>query len=364
MAGATPPRARAGDWHTLAMDPAPRSRPLRATRRGVVPALIVAISLVIVAAPACPAQAQQAGRVYRLGLLSLGPSRGGDARADPNRAALLARLQELGYSEGRNLRVEARRADGDLDRLPALAAELVAEKVDVIVAGGSPAVDAARRTTRTIPIVMLSADPVALGFVRSLSRPEGNLTGLSTDAGLEVWGKRLQLLKEAAPTARRVAVLTRTGGQEGAWVPLLDRAAQQLGLVLVHAGARRSDDLTAAFVALSAQRPDALFASDTPLMFQYRRSIIEFAARHRLPDMHGYREAAQDGALISYGADIVAAFRQAASYVDRLLKGARPADLPIEQPARFELVINRRTARALGLDIPPSLLLRADQVIE
>lgn len=348
------------------MDPVLRHRLMRASSAGVLPVFLVVVSLLVVAtARHCPAQAQQAARVYRMGLLSIGSSPGRDAPADPYRAALSARLQELGYSEGTNLRIEARRAGGNLDRLPALAAELVALKVDLILAAGSPAVDAARRATQTIPIVMLSADPVALGFVRSLSRPGGNLTGLSTDAGLAVWGKRLQLLKEAAPRTRRVAVLTRTGGQGGgAWVPELDRAAQQLGLVLVHAGARRSDDLPAAFATLSAQQPDALFASDTPLMFQYRKSIIEFAARHRLPDIHGYREAAEDGALMSYGIDLVAAFRQMASYVDRLFQGARPADLPIEQPTKFELVVNSKTARALGLNIPPSLQLQAGQVLE
>lgn len=326
--------------------------------------MVLVSLLVIVIAAYHPAQAQQAAKVYRIGLLSSGQSPGRDAPRSQYLAALSARLQELGYSEGMNLRIEARWAGGNPDRLPALAVEIAALNVDLILAAGNPSVDAARRATLTIPIVMLSADPVAAGFVRSLARPGGNLTGLSTDAGLAVWSKRLQLLKEVAPTVRRVAVLSRTGGELGAWGPELDRAAQQLGLVLVHAGARRADDLPAAFAAMTARQPDALLASDTPLIVQYRRPIIEFTARHRLPDIHAFREAAEDGALMSYGIDLVALYRRAAFYVDRLLKGARPGDLPIEQPTKFELVVNAKTARALGLTIPPSLLLRADQVIE
>jgi putative ABC transport system substrate-binding protein len=323
--------------------------------------LVPLIALVVaVAAPdACSAQTDRDAKVYRMGLLSLGRT-----AQTAHRSALLAQLQELGYSESTNLRIEDRGAGGDPGRLPALASELVASKVDVIIAAGNPAVEAVSRATQTIPIVMLSADPVASGFARSLSHPGGNITGLSTDAGLAIWGKRLELLKEAAPLVKRVAVLSRTGGRKGAWVPEVDRTARRLGVVLIHAGVRRSEDLPAALAILSTQRPDALFVSDTPLMFEHRRTIIEFAARHGLPDIHGYREAPEDGALMSYGIDIVAAYRQLAFYVDRLFKGAKPADLPIEQPRQFELIVNGKTARALGLTVSPTLRLRVDQVLE
>lgn len=322
--------------------------------------------LALVAFGAAPfaARADRSGRAYRVGLLSSGRSPGRNL-VDPYFSALAAALKDLGYAEGRNLKIEARRAGGNLDRLPALAAELVALNVEVILAGGNPAVDAARRATQTIPIVMVSSDPVRAGFVQSLSRSGGNLTGLSIDAGLEVWGKRLQLLKEAAPQVSRVAVLSRTGGRQGAWVPVLEEAARRIGFVLLHAGAKRSDDFVSAFATMAAGQADALIASDTPLNLLYRKRIIEFAALHRLPDIHGYREAAEDGALMSYGSgiDMAEIYRQAASYIDRILRGAMPGDLPIQQPTQFSLAINLKTAAALGLTIPPSLLVRADTII-
>jgi putative ABC transport system substrate-binding protein len=323
---------------------------------------LIAATAVLLAAPA-GGQAQQSPKLYEVGILSSArpPSPGSE---DPYLAALSARLRELGYSEGRNLRIHVRRAAGDLDRLPGLAAQLVALKVDVILAAGNAATDAARKATRDIPIVMLSADPVAAGFVRSLAHPDGNLTGLSTDAGLAMWGKRLELLKEAAPNVTRVAVLSRTGGQQGAWVAELERAAGRLGVVLIHVGARRSVDFPRAFDAARIGQPDALIASDTPLNVQYRKLILAFTAGQHLPDVHAYREAAEDGALISYGVDIVDLYHRAAAYVDRLLKGTPPAELPVEQPVKFDLVVNLKTAKSLGLTIPPSMLLRADRVIE
>lgn len=316
----------------------------------------------LLAAPA-EGQAQQLPKVYEVGILSSArpPSPGAE---DPYLAALSARLRELGYVDGGNLRIRVRRAAGDLDRLPGLAAQLVALKVDVILAAGNPATDAARKATRAIPIVMLSADPVAAGFVRSLAHPGGNLTGLSTDAGLAMWGKRLELLKQAAPNVIRVAVLSRTGGRQGAWVGELERAARRLGVALIHVETRRSVDFPRAFEAMRIERPDALIASDTPLHVQYRKLILEFTARERLPDVHAYRESAEDGGLISYGVDIVDLYHRAAAYVDRLLKGTPPAELPVEQPVKFDLVINLKTAKSLGLTIPPSMLLRADRVIE
>ena len=314
--------------------------------------------------PLVGGQAEQSAKVRKVGVLSSGRAPAPGASPDPYLSALAARLQELGYSERTNLRMHVRRAAGDLDRLLALAAQLVALEVDVIVAAGNPATDAARKATRTIPIVMLSADPVAAGFVRSLAHPDGNLTGLSTDAGLAMWGKRLELLKQAAPGITRVAVLSRSGGQQGAWVAEIERAAGRLGVVLIHAGAQRSGDFRDAFDAMKIEQPDALIASDTPLNNHYRKLIIDFTGSQRLPDVHAYREAAEDGALMSYGIDIVDLYHRAASYVDRLLKGAPPAALPIEQPVKFDLVVNLKTARTLGLTLPPSILLSADRVIE
>jgi len=302
-------------------------------------------------------------KVYALGVLSSARPTAGDG-ADPYLAALRARLADLGYVEGANLRIHIRRAAGDLDRLTGLAEELAALKVDVILAAGTPATSAARKVTQSIPIVMLSADPVAAGLVRSLAHPDGNLTGLTTDAGLAMWGKRLELLKQAAPRVRRVAVLSRTGGQHGAWVAHLDRAARRLDIALIHVGARRAVDLDQAFDAIAAAQADALLISDTPLYIQYRKAILQFTARHQLPEVHAYREAAHDGALISYGVDIVDLYRRAAGYVGRLFGAAQPTELPIEQPLKFDLVINLKRASALGLTIPPAFLLSADQVIE
>jgi putative ABC transport system substrate-binding protein len=311
------------------------------------------------------ARAQRAAKTYRLGYLSSDrmPRAADGSSGNTYIAAMTARLKELGYAQGANLKIEVRYAEGKLERLPPLAAELVDLDVDTILAAGNAAVDAAKRATTRIPIVMVSADPVAAAFVPSLSQPGGNLTGLSVDAGLAIWGKRLQLLKECAPTIGRVGVLSRTGGRTGAWVRQLDTAATLLGVTLVHAAARSVGDFPHAFDSLAAARVDALLTSDTPLHFQYRRQIIEFAAGKRLPAVFAYREAAIEGGLVSYGVNITAIYRSAAVYIAKILRGARPADLPIEQPTTFELVINLKTAKALGLTISSSILLRADRVI-
>lgn len=307
------------------------------------------------------AEAQPARKTYRLGYLSSG--RWID-RQSAYLAALAERLQELGYAQGANLGIDARYAEGKLERLPALAGELVALDVDAILAAGNPAVNAARRATTGIAIVMISADPVAAGFVPSLSRPGANLTGLTVDGGLAIWGKRLQLLKECAPAIRRVGVLSRTGGRQGAWVPELDAVAGRLGVSLAHAATMSEREFPSAFDSLGAMQVDALLTSDTPLHFQYRNRIIEFAAEKRLPAVYAYREAAVDGGLLAYGVDITALYRDAADYVDRILKGTKPADLPIQQPTKFELAVNLKAAKALGLTIPPSVLLSADRVID
>jgi putative ABC transport system substrate-binding protein len=323
--------------------------------------------LAIATAALAPRAAEaKEGKRYRVGLLSSGrPAPPGPGESRDRLLTIFAeRMKSMGYTEGENLQIEPRWAQGDLDRLPVLAAQLVASRVDVILAAGNPAVEAARSATSSVPIVMLAANPVAAGFVESLSRPGVTLTGLSVDAGAGIWGKRMALLKEAAPKIARVAVLSRSGGRKGAWVREVESVAARLGVVLVHAGVERRQEFSAAFAVVSAGRPDALLVSDTPLNFQDRRLIIEFARREGLPDIHGYREAAADGGLLAYGVDIADLYRRAASYVSRLLNGASPRDLPIEQPTKFELVINLKTAKALGLTMPPSLLLRADQVIE
>ena len=312
------------------------------------------------------AGAQQQGKMFRVGVLSSGRSQGaGNALGgDSYLGALTERLRDFGYGLGINLQLDKRYAEGKLERLPALAAELVAAEVDAILAAGNPAVQAARHATKTIPIVMISADPVAAGFVPKLAHPGGNLTGLSVDAGLAIWSKRLQLLKECAPAVRRVGVLSRTGGQKGAWVQELGAAASRLGVALVHAGAQSARDFTSAFAALSKGQIDALIASDTPLNVQYRHLIIEFASSRRLPAVYANREAAEDGGLMAYGVNLIAIYRNAATYIDRIFKGAVPGELPVEQPTQFEMVINMKTARALGLTIPQSVLIRASRVIE
>ena len=309
------------------------------------------------------ARAQPARKAYRLGFLSSGRAPGA-ADGNRNLAALGERLQELGYAQGTDLAIEARYAEGKLERLPALAGELVALDVDAILAAGNPAVNAARRATAGIAIVMISADPVAAGFVPSLSRPGANLTGLTVDGGLAIWGKRLQLLQECAPAIRRVGVLSRTGGKQGAWVRELDTVAGRLGVSLAHAATRSERDFPSAFDSLGAMRVDALLTSDTPLHFQYRNRIIEFAEGKRLPAVYAYREAAVDGGLLAYGVDITALYRGAADYVDKILKGTKPADLPIEQPTTFELTVNLKAARALGLTIPPAVLVSANRVLD
>lgn len=307
------------------------------------------------------APAQQPVGSFRIGFLSSG-RQPANASADAFLGALTERLRELGPNQ--RFTLEARYAEGNVGRLPALARELAGLQVDALLAAGNPAVDAARRATRTIPIVMLSADPVAAGFVPSLGRPGGNLTGLTVDAGLAIWGKRLQLLRECVPALRRVGVISRTGGRQGSWVKELDAAASRMALGIVHAGAKNAGDFPAAFAALDEARIDALLASDSPLYFQYRRLIIDFAARKRLPAIHAYREAVEDRGLMSYGVEIGALYEKAADYLDRILKGAKPADLPIEQPTKFEFAINLRAAKALGIEVPQSLLIRADRVIE
>ena len=306
-------------------------------------------------------EAQQGGKIPVIGLL--------DATSLSARAELVGAfrqgLREVGYVEGRNILIEYRWAEGRFDRLPGLAADLVRTRVDIIAALAIPAALAAKRATTTIPIVMIGAtDPIERGLVASLARPGGNITGLSTFSS-ELSAKRLELLKELVPSLNRVAVLWNPANpaKVGDWREV-QGAARALGVILQSREVRGPDDFEKTFNAISKDRPDALFALGDPLILYQRSRIVIFAANNHLPAIYEHRVYADSGGLVSYGPDFHELYRRAALYVDKILKGARPADLPVEQPTKFELIINLKTAKALGLAIPPSLLLRADQVIE
>jgi putative ABC transport system substrate-binding protein len=309
---------------------------------------------------AFPAQAQQAKKVPRIGFLAFGSPSGASSSIE----ALRKGLSEMGYVEGQNISFEYRWAEGRQDRLADLATELVRIKVDIIVASGMSAVLAAKNATRTIPIVFAgAADPVAWGLVASLARPGGNVTGLSELAGREIEGKRLEVLKEAVPKISRVAVVLDSTGRVDP-SPLYT-AARALGLTLLLSDETATpEEFRSAFAAMTRESADAVYAPQTPINVRHRSLIIELAAKKRLPAMYGSREFVEAGGLISYGASFPDLFRRAAVYVDRILKGVKPADLPVEQPTTFELVINLRTAKAIGLTIPPNVLARADKVLK
>jgi putative tryptophan/tyrosine transport system substrate-binding protein len=318
-------------------------------------------ALLFVAPLAAEAQPR---KVYWIGVLSPGnPDSGSSAIAA--RQALFQRLHESGWIVGQNLAVERRYAEGKLDRLPDFAAELVQLKVSVLLAVGTPAAFAAKRATATIPIVMLAADPVGSGLVASLGRPGGNVTGLTIEASLELAAKRLELLKDAAPKTSRVGLLWESSNPaELRARDAMMAAARVLGLTLLPQDVRTPNDLDGALVALSRARADALMVAESSGNIEQRKQIVSFAEKHRLPTVFGERASVEDGGLMSYGTDFVDLLRRAATYIDKILKGTKPADLPVEQPTKFELVINLKTAKALGLTIPPSLLGRADEVIQ
>jgi ABC-type uncharacterized transport system substrate-binding protein len=303
---------------------------------------------------------QQAGKIYTIGLLSAGPI------VLPEMDAVFAdALRELGWVEGRNVAFEKRYAENRLERLPDLAAELVRLKVDIIVAVGTLAPLAAKRATTTIPIVMTAAgDPLGSGLATSLARPGSNVTGMSLMAP-DLGGKRLELLKELLSRLARVAVLWNAANPYPALVfKETQDAGQTLGIEVQSLEVRGPDDFDGAFEAARRQRPDALITVEDPLTVTYRKLIADFAAKHQLPSLHGLKEFVTAGGLMSYGANLADLRRRAAGYVDKILKGAKPADLPIQQPTKFELVINLKTAKALGIEVPPTLLARADEVIE
>ena len=322
--------------------------------------LMATLALGLLAAPLA-AEAPPAGRTVTIGYLgNSSPSLESNVVE-----AFRDGLRQLGYVEGRNLIIKFEWAEGQPERFPALARELVRLKPDVIVTAGTPGTLAAKQATQSIPIVAASAgDLVEAGLVSSLAKPGSNVTGLSA-LSPELEGKRLELLKEAVPKLSRVAVLQNPANPFTTieW-KARQRAAAALGLKLRPVDARGPDDLERALARIKAARPDGLVSSADRVLLAYRASIVQFAVKNRLPGMFPYREFAQEGGLMAYAADYAAMYRRAATYVDKILKGAKPADLPVEQPMRFELVINMKTAKTLGIQFPQTILIRADQVIE
>ena len=305
------------------------------------------------------AEAQQAGKTPRVGYL------GTRTLADFAVEAFRQALHELGWVEGQNIVVEWRFAEGKLERLPELAAELVRLKPDVIVAQATPGATAAKNATQTIPIVMVPVtDPVALGLVTSLARPGGNITGVSANS-VEIVGKQLALLKETLPKVRRVAILLNPANPTTRDVlKEANAAARSLGVQLQPVEARDADQLDAAFAAMVRERAEGVLVMQDTAFVLYRQRFADLAAKSRLPAAYGWKEHVEAGGLMSYGASLRDLFRRGATFVDRILKGAKPGDLPVEQPTKFELIINLKTAKALGLTIPRSLLSRADHIIE
>jgi len=320
---------------------------------------IIAFVLVVAGAVV---QAQQPKKVYRIGYLATG----GPAIETRSEAIRLA-LRELGYIEGQNIAFEYRYAEGKFDRHPALATELVGLKVDIIVvSGGAIPIRAAKNATKTIPIVMVGAgtDPVEEGLVESLARPGGNVTGLTLLSG-ELGGKRLELFKEAVPKLARVGVLYDPATPVNVFEvkDVLPVAARVLGLTIQPWEIRAAGGFDRVFAALNKERPDGLYVPGSPLITANEKKISNFAIKNRLPSMYQRREAVDAGGLMHYGADLANSYRRVATYVDKILKGAKPADLPVEQPTKFELVINLKTAKQIGLTIPQRVLGRADRVI-
>jgi ABC-type uncharacterized transport system substrate-binding protein len=311
----------------------------------------------ILAAPIVT-EAEQAAKVPRIGYL-LARTTGLFAKSASEG------LRDLGYIEGKNIVTEYRNAEGGSARYPQLAAELVRLDLDVIVADGAAATAALRRITTTIPIVMVAADPVEAGFVRSLAKPGGNITGLSTNSPT-LMGKRLELLREAAPRVSRVSVIGNAlNPAHTLFVAEAERAARSLGLHVASAPIRSSSEVDSLFAAIDHDRADALLISEDPTVVSAAiNQITERALARRLPTIGGTATFARAGLLLTYGPDFAAMFRRTAVYVDKILKGAKPAELPVEEPTKFDLVINLKTAKALGLTVPPSLLLRADEVIQ
>jgi putative ABC transport system substrate-binding protein len=321
--------------------------------------LTVLATLAVFLAAAGAAVAQPAAKIYRIGWLHPQPL------PKPWLAGFDQGLREFGYVEGKDLIIERRWGDGNFDRLPVMAADLVRLNVDVLISGNTRALRELQKATRTIPIVMLgSGDPLGAGLVASLARPGANITGLSQLAP-ELSGKRLELLKEVVPSLARVAMLSNPenpsvviGLQE------TRAAASVLGLTLQSLDVRKPDEVDPALAVLARDRPDALVLPIDSMIHEQRTRIADFALKHRVPAIGVYREFVDVGGLMIYGASIPDIFRRSVGYIDKILKGAKPADLPVEQPTKYELVVNLKTAKALGLTIPPSVLARADELIQ
>jgi putative ABC transport system substrate-binding protein len=310
---------------------------------------------------ALAAEAQQAGKVYRIGFLSAASGRD----APHPHAAFFDGLSEVGYIEGRNLIIERRFAAGNVDRLNEFAADLVRLKVDLIVASSTPAAQAAKKATSMIPIIFVAvADPVGAGLLASLSRPGRNITGVST-LSPDLSGKRLEILKEVLPKLAQVAVLHNpSNASNSLLVTQTTAAARKLGVQLQLLEVRAPNDIETALQAAVRGGASALIVVDDSLMFMERTRIAALSSKHRLPTISGFGGEAEVGGLMAYGVSLPDLFRRVVTYVDRVLKGAKPAELPVELPSKFELVINLKTAKTLGIQIPPSILQRADKVIE
>lgn len=344
------------------------SHPRQARCRGARPvatvlavgATVVKLALTCFALGVPAVEAQPGAAVPRVGVLSGGP--------DKTKAveAFRAGLRELGWIEGQNVVVEYRFGEGDPERLPVLARELIDLRVEVIAAGPTPPALAARNATRSIPIVMMGAsEPVELGLVSSLARPGGNITGVSWSVNLEIIGKNLEILKEVLPRLRKVAVLwSPSSPAQATALKQLAASARSAGVELVVLGVRGAEEFDDAFAAMAKQRVDALLVVPDALFGANRARLAMLEARYRLPSVHGLLQNVEAGGLLFYGPDLPAIYRRGAQYVDRVLRGAKPGDLPVELPTKYEMAINLKTAKALGLTIPHSLMLRADQILE
>ena len=340
-------------WLNMALDQGGR---LNTRRR-----LVLALGAGALAAPLASFAQQKPPKVARIGFLDATSASASARRVE----ALRAGLRDLGYVEEKNIVIEYRWAEGKYERLPAMAAELVQLKVDVIVAVATPAIQAAQQATTTIPIVMaVSSDPVGAGFIASLSRPGGNITGLS-NINVDLSSKYLELLRVAVPKLSRVAVLVRPGNANNPLIlKNIQASAQVIGVKVLPIEASTASQIEAALAGMTRERAGALIVLPDAFFFTQPRRIAELAAKNRLPTMFWTRELAEAGGLMSYGQNPTEPYRRAATFVDKILKGAKPRDLPVEQPTQFELVINLKTAKAIGLTIPQELLFRADTVIE
>jgi putative ABC transport system substrate-binding protein len=334
------------------------------TGKGVNRKIIVCLLTGCLMTVALSAEAQQPNKVPRIGYISSGNTAGEATRAEAIRMA----LRELGYIEGQNIIIEYRYGEGKREKLPEAAAELVRLKVDlIVVAGGASPIRAAMNATKTVPIVMIGSgnDPVGAGYVESLARPGGNVTGV-TNLGRELGGKRLELLKEAIPKLTRVAFPYDPANPDSVYElkEVLPSSARTLGLTIQPWEVRRTDDFDRVFAAINKQRPDGLYVlGGGVVMRPNQKRLADFALKSRLPSVCSSRETVDAGVLMYYGADLAQSYRRVAYFVDRILKGTKPADIPVEQPTKFELVINLKTAKQIGLTIPPNVLARADKVI-